>query len=74
MKIYQIELLDPKAKGLLDELVSLNLITLQELDVPKQEFKTLLNKLREKKGKTPTLIEISKEVEIVREERHAKGK
>lgn len=72
MRTYQIELLNPKAKKLLDELVNLKLIKVQEIPSPKQELTALLSKLRKKADKEPTLEEITKEVELVREKRYAK--
>lgn len=73
MRTYQVELLEPKAKKLLDELANLKLIRVQEVLDPKQEFKQLLAKIREKKTKKPTSEEIASEVEIVRMERYAKS-
>jgi hypothetical protein len=72
MRTYQIELLNPKAKKLLDELANLKLIKVQEMPSPKQELATLLSKFRKKTDKAPTLEEITKEVESVREKRYAK--
>lgn len=73
MRAYRIELLEPKAKKLLDELVNLKLISVQEVATPKQEFAQLLTKIRGNKDKKPTLEEITKEVETVRKKRYAKG-
>ncbi len=73
MRTYQVELLEPKAEKLLDELANLKLIRVQEVIAPKQEFKELLAKIREKKTKKPTLDEIADEVELVRMERYAKS-
>lgn len=72
MRTYQIELLNPKAKKLLDELVNLKLIKVQEMPSPKQELTELLAKFRKKVDKEPTLEEIAKEVELVRGKRYAK--
>ncbi|MCB1192273.1 MAG: hypothetical protein KDK90_17630 [Leptospiraceae bacterium] len=74
MKTYQIELLEPKAKKLLDELANLKLIKIQEKQKPTQEFRSLLTKIREKKNKKLTLEEITKEVELVRRKRYAQKK
>ena len=74
MKMYQIELLEPKAQKLLEELVNLKLIKVQELPKPKKEFAILLAKIREKKAKKMTLAEITKEVEYVRKKRYAQRK
>lgn len=70
MKTYQIEILEPKAKKLLEELAKLKLIRVLEIPDPKGEFKQLLSKMRGKGISKPTLKEISKEVEIVRKRRH----
>ncbi len=70
MDIYQIEIIDPKAKKLLDDLANMNLITFQPLE-PKKLFRKLLDKLRSAGGDAPTLEEITKEVEAVRSERFA---
>jgi hypothetical protein len=74
MKIYQIELLEPKAKKLLEELVNLKLIKVQELPAPKKEFAMLLSKIRNKNTKKITLADITKEVELVRKRRYGKNK
>ena len=71
MDTYQIEIIDPKAKKLLDDLANLNLITVQPLE-PKKLFKKLLEKMRVAGGDAPTLEEITKEVESVRSERYAR--
>lgn len=69
MKLYQIEILEPKAKKLLDELANLKLIRVQEVLEPVAEFKKVVSRLRNKGGNKPTLREISKEVEVVRRRR-----
>jgi hypothetical protein len=74
MRTYQIELLEPKAQKLIEELVNLKLIKVCEVATPKQEFKELLAKLREKKMKKLTLAEITKEVELVRKRRYEEQK
>lgn len=51
MKTYQIEIIEPRAKKILDELVNLKLIKIEEKKKPSQEFKELLNKIREKRQK-----------------------
>jgi hypothetical protein len=74
MRTYQIELLEPKAQKLIEELVNLKLIKVCEVATPKQELKEFLAKLREKKTKKLTLAEITKEVELVRKRRYEEGK
>lgn len=71
MDTYQVEIVDPRAKTLLDDLANMNLITFQPLE-PKKLFKTLLNKMRSAGDDTPTLEEITKEVEAVRSDRYAR--
>jgi len=70
MSTYQIEIIEPKAKKLLEDLANLNLIRVRPLE-SKKRFKKLLEKMRSVKGDVPTLEEITKEVESVREERYA---
>lgn len=71
MDTYQIEIIEPKAKKLLDDLANLNLITVQPLE-PKILFKRLLEKMRSADDNAPTPEEISAEVESVRKERYAR--
>ena len=70
MDTYQIEIIDPKAKRLLDDLANLNLITVQPVE-PKKLFKRLLEKMRSGDD-APTMEEITAEVEAVRTERYAR--
>jgi hypothetical protein len=74
MKTFTLELLDPKAKGLLDELVRLNLIRLDEIQDIDNDFKKLISKLRSIDKLSPSAEEIQKEVVAVRKKRYAKGK
>ncbi len=71
MDTYQIEIIDPKAKRLLDDLANMNLITVQPLE-PKKLFKKLLDKMRSSGGDAPTFEEITAEVESVRSERYTR--
>lgn len=71
MNTFQIEIIEPKAEKLLEDLANLNLIRFQPLE-SKERFKKLLEKMRSNEGDAPTLEEISKEVEAVREERYAR--
>ncbi len=73
MKTYQIEILEPKAKKLLEELVKLKLIRFQETPTPKQAFAQLLVEIREKDTTPISLEEITKEVESVRKKRQKKS-
>ena len=71
MKTYQIDILNPKAARLLQDLADLKLISIKE--TKKQDFLDIVSKLRKKaSSNVPTLEEITKEVEIVRAERYAK--
>lgn len=73
MNSMQIDILNPKAGKLLEDLADLKLISIR---TPSDDgFLKLVNKLRAKaKSKPPTLDEITKEVEIVRANRYAKSK
>lgn len=70
MKTYQIQLLEPNAEKLLEELVKLKLISFQELPTPKQLFLQLLSEFRENESDLPSLEEITQEVEIIRTKKH----
>lgn len=70
MTVIRIELLDPRAKALLEDLAKLDLIKIQDVDAPQQRFSALLNKLRSKEDETPSLEEITEEIELVRKERN----
>ena len=73
MKTYQIDLLNPKAARLLQDLVELNLISIKE--TKKENFLEMVAKLRRKAvSNVPTLDEITKEVELVRASRYVKSK
>lgn len=66
METLRIEIVNPKAKKLLKDLADLNLITISKLVDTKVEFKDLLSKLRSNSDTTPSLEEITREVEDVR--------
>jgi hypothetical protein len=71
MKTYQIDLLNPKAARLLQDLADLKLISIKE--TKKQDFIDIVAKLRRKaSSNVPSLEEITKEVELVRSNRYAK--
>ena len=63
-----IDILNPKAKKLLEELEALELISIKKDE--KKGFQDVLKRLRKKS--TPSLKEITKEVEQVRSERYGK--
>ena len=65
MKTYQIDLLNPKAARLLQDLADLKLISIKE--TKKQDFMDIVTKLRKKaSSNVPSLEEITKEVETLR--------
>jgi galactose-1-phosphate uridylyltransferase len=68
METISIEINNPKAKQLLQDLANMNLITIK----PKQTINELLEKLRNNRTQTPSLDEISAEVEQIRLSRYAK--
>jgi len=64
----QIEILNPEVKGILDQLVKLNLIRITSQDESKL-FAELLKRIRENTEEEISLEEISEEVESVRSQR-----
>lgn len=68
---YQVEILNPKADKLLQDLADLKLIAISKPS--KDPFMAVVRQLRKKAAvtKTPTLKEITKEVESVRAKRYA---
>jgi hypothetical protein len=70
MNTMRIDILNPKAVRLLEDLADLNLIAIQ--DTSKSGFATVLKKLRSKAKSAPTFDEITKEVELIRSKRYAK--
>jgi len=70
MNTIRVDIINPKAKRLLKNLADLKLIAIQETS--KNGFAGVLRKLRNKAKPTPTLEEITKEVELVRAKRYAK--
>jgi len=71
METLPIKIVNPKAKRLLKDLADLNLITICKSLDSKVEFKELLSKLRSNTDSTPSLDEITLEVEKVRALRYA---
>jgi len=71
METIRIDILNPKAKSLLKNLAELNLIRIKTEKV-KTEFQELLERLRIQTDDTPSLDEISVEVEAVRKARYDK--
>ncbi len=68
---YQVDILNPKADKLLQDLADLKLISLSRTS-GKDPFLTVVKRLRKNAAtKPPTLEEITKEVEYVRSKRYA---
>ena len=70
METLRIEIVNKKAKKIIKKLADLNLINIQDRN-PMKSFQNLLNRLRSNKG-TPSLQEITQEVELVRRKRYGK--
>ena len=68
METISIEILNPKARRLLNDLAELNLIAIKN----KPSFKGLLEELRKSENNIPSIEEITKEVEQVRKRRYEK--
>jgi hypothetical protein len=71
MNTLRIVILNPKAARLLEDLEALNLIAIQ--DASKNDFASVLKKLRSKAKSAPTLDDITSEVELVRSRRYEKS-
>ena len=69
MNRLMIELLDPRAKTLLEDLAKLDLIRIAEPPDPQGRFAALLGQLRAQEAEAPSLEEIAEEVEAVRAKR-----
>ena len=74
MATLQIDILNPKAGKLLQDLADLNLIAITELG-KNDGFLKAIKRIRGKAGKNaPSLEEITKEIESIRSKRYAKAK
>lgn len=74
MSTLQVDILDPKARKLLNELADKKLISIRE-DKSKEKLFEIIKKVRARaKSKPITLAQITKEVEVVRAKRYAKKK
>jgi hypothetical protein len=71
METIRIDILNPKAKALLKDLANLDLIRIKN-DKSENAFSEVLKKFRSKSDEAPSLEEITKEVEAVREARYEK--
>lgn len=72
MSTIQIEILNPKAAKLIQDLADLGLISINQPS--ETEFAKMLTKLRSKAASAPSLEEITKEVELVRTIRNGQKK
>lgn len=71
METLKIEIINPKAKGLIKSLADMDLIRIQK-EKAKSEFSELLTQLRKKSIDAPSVEEITGEVESVRKARNEK--
>jgi hypothetical protein len=69
METLRIEILNPKARKLIEDLAEMELIKISEIHEP-EEFLKLLKRLRKESDHAPTLDEITAEVEEVRKMRY----
>ncbi|WP_151088944.1 hypothetical protein [Hymenobacter baengnokdamensis] len=73
MTMYQVNILNPKATKLLQDLADLELITLAE--IPADPFQAAIDGLRQRAAAAPPILtDISKEIETVRAKRYARRK
>ena len=70
MDTIRIDIINPKAKKLLEDLEALNLIAIKKDN--KKRFKKIVKQLRTKSSTTPSIKEITEEVEAVRAMRNGK--
>ena len=66
MEIMNIEIINPKAKTLLQDLAELNLISIKK----QSALSEILARLRRNEAELPSLEDITKEVESVRQARY----
>ena len=71
METIKIEIVNPKARSLIQNLADMDLIRIKK-EKAKSEFVELLDRLRRHSENAPSLEEITKEVELVRNARYAK--
>ncbi len=71
MESMQIEIVNPKAKRLINTLADMDLIRIKK-EESTSEFNKLLKRLRRHAQDTPSLEEITEEVELVRKSRYEK--
>jgi hypothetical protein len=66
METLRVDILNPKAKQLLFDLMDMNLIRVSDLSSPRKKFLDLLEQMRSKDAPSPE--EIQKEVKAVRKQ------
>ncbi|PKQ67259.1 hypothetical protein [Raineya orbicola] len=71
MQTLKIKVLNPKVFNILQDLADLNLISIQEAKET-TDLLSILEKIRSVTNTPPSLEEITKEVEMVRNERYSK--
>ncbi len=71
METLKIDIINPKAKSILQDLADLKLIRIQKHQTG-TDFRQLLEKLRMNSSDAPAFEEITKEVEAVRSSRYEK--
>ena len=71
MESLRIQIINPKAKRLINNLAEMDLIRIQKKKA-KSDFGELLDRLRNKEMIAPSLDEINAEVESARKSRHEK--
>lgn len=69
MESLKIEIVNPKAKRLINNLADMDFIRIKKEKV-NSDFIELLSKLRKHSDNAPTLDDITKEVELVRKSRY----
>lgn len=74
METLHIEILNPKAKSILRDLESLNIISIKNNLDSKKKLIEISSKMKSKKSEVISLDEIVKEVKSVRKNRYAKNK
>jgi len=68
METIKVDILNPKARKLLNDLADLNLISIRKST--RNDFSEVLSRLRSKSESVPDLDEITREVETVRSSRY----
>ena len=74
METLQIDIIEPRAKTLIEDLAKLDLISIRQDQpaAPQHALDALLKRLRSNSESAPTIEEITAEVETVRSERYSR--